>query len=115
VKKADYGKKPGDPRRTLKEVDLGEISIVDQPMNALSRLTNLKSIGFTERDIERWLTQDAGLSRREARIVINTGFKALIAMQDAGEDLSDGTQDAADELVALAEALKRNADCLKPA
>ena len=43
--------------------------------------------GGTERDIERWLMQDAGFSRREARIAINHGFKALI---------DSGTQDAAE-------------------
>jgi hypothetical protein len=40
--------------------------------------------------------QDAGLSRSEARIVINQGFKSLIAMQDAGSS----------ELAELAEVLK---------
>jgi hypothetical protein len=34
--------------------------------------------------------QDAGLSRSEARVVINQGFKSLIAMQDAGSpELAD--------------------------
>ncbi len=42
--KADYGKKAGDPRRTIKEAKLREISIVDQPMNAHAQLTGLKSI-----------------------------------------------------------------------
>lgn len=37
--------------------------------------------------------RDAGLSRREARIAINQGFKALIGMQDAAGEL--------DELAAL--------------
>lgn len=96
--KVDYGKKAGDPRRTLKEVKLGEISVVDQPMNAFSRVTGIKSGGSTEREIETWLTQDAGFSRREARIAITHGFKALIGMQDA-----------AGELAEIAEALKRRA------
>jgi len=56
----------------------------------------VKSGDFTERDFERWLMQDAGLTRSESRIVINQGFKSLIAMQDAGSS----------ELAELAEHLK---------
>jgi hypothetical protein len=36
----------------------------------------------TEREFERWLTQDAGLSRSQARAVIRFGHKGL-TMQDA--------------------------------
>jgi hypothetical protein len=36
----------------------------------------------TEREFERWLTQDAGLSRSQARAVLRAGYKGLIT-QDA--------------------------------
>lgn len=89
---------PEEPRRTLKKIHLIETSPVTFPANGLARVTGVKSMeGFTERDFERWLTQDAGLSRSEARVVINQGFKSLIAMQDAGSS----------ELADLADALKR--------
>jgi HK97 family phage prohead protease len=103
ARKVEYPKKAGDPRRLIKEADLFEISIVDQPMNTLARIGQIKSEEFTEREIERWLTQDAGFSRSEAREIINQGFKSLLAKRDAG----DGSESL--ELVQIADALKRNA------
>lgn len=81
------------PYRTLKAVDLIEISLVTFPMNPKARVTGVKAIGDTERDVERWLMQDAGLTRREARVVLNQGFKALLAgMRDAADESSDELQ-----------------------
>jgi len=81
--------KPEEPRRTLKKIDLVEISLVTFPANGKARVTGVKAIGETERDIERWLMQDAGLTRREARIAINQGFKSLIGMQDASGEMNE--------------------------
>jgi hypothetical protein len=89
--------KPDEPRRTLTKIHLIETSPVTFPANGKARVTDVKSEGFTERDFERWLMQDAGLTRTEARVVINTGFKSLIAMRDAGSS----------ELAELSEALSR--------
>ena len=100
-KKYTVGTKPEEPRRLLHEVELVEISLVTFPANGKARITNVKSAGFTERDFER-LMQDAGLSRSEARVVINHGFKSLIAMQDAGSR----------ELDELAAAIKRNTEII---
>lgn len=76
--------KPDEPRRTLKRIDLIEISPVTFPANGKARVSSVKAIGDNERDIERWLMQDAGLTRKDARVVINHGFKAwLNGMQDA--------------------------------
>jgi len=97
VKEFEPRSKPEDPRRRLKRTDLVEISLVSFPANGKARVSGVKSIGDTERDIERWLMQDAGLSRREARIAINQGFKSLI-----------GTQDATGELHELASIIRRN-------
>jgi hypothetical protein len=94
--------KPEEPRRTLKKVDLMEISLVTFPANGKARVASVKSgADFSERDFEQ-LMQDAGLSRKEARIVMNQGFRHLKAMQDAGSD----------ELDELAAAIKRNTDFL---
>ncbi len=46
----------------------------------------------TERDLERWLTRDAGLTRMEARAVVRDGFKGLKALRDMSVD---ATMDAA--------------------
>jgi hypothetical protein len=43
----------------------------------------------TERDFERWLTRDAGLTRREARALMSAGFDGLKALRDAGEASSE--------------------------
>lgn len=88
---------PDEPRRRIKRIDLVEISLVTFPANGKARVSGVKSIGETEREIESWLMRDAGFSRREARIAINQGFKTLI-----------GKQDAAGELDELAEIIRRN-------
>ena len=87
--------KPEDPKRRLKRIDLIEVSIVTRPANGKARVESVKH-DWTERDFERLLTRDAGLSRSEALVVINQGFKSLIAMRDAGSS----------ELAELAQALK---------
>ena len=88
--------KPEDPKRRLKRIDLIEVSIVTRPANGKARVGSIKN-DWTERDFERLLTRDAGLSRSEALVVINQGFKSLIAMRDAGSA----------ELAELYEAVKR--------
>ena len=89
--------KPEEPRRRLKRIDLVEVSLVTRPANGKARVSAVKGEGMTERDFERLLTRDAGLSRSEAQVVINQGFKSLIAMRDAGSS----------ELAELFEAVKR--------
>lgn len=90
--------KPEEPRRTLKKVDLMEVSLVTFPANGKARISQVKSgADFTEREFEQ-LMQDAGLSRKEARVVMAHGFRHLKAMQDAGSG----------ELDELAELIRRN-------
>ena len=76
-----------DPRsgiRTLEIVDLWEISIVTFPMQPEARISALKGGHLpTERQFERWLTRDAGFSRRQARTVIGKGYRALTGGRDA--------------------------------
>jgi HK97 family phage prohead protease len=81
-----------DPKngvRRLIEVDLWEISIVTFPMladarvEAASRAPPARKRLATERDFERWLTRDAGLTRTEARAVLREGFKGLAARRVA--------------------------------
>ena len=42
----------------------------------------------TEREFERWLTQDAGFTRSEARAVMRDGLKGLRPLRDAGRGSS---------------------------
>jgi HK97 family phage prohead protease len=75
--------------RRLEKVDLWEISIVTFPLLPEARVRAVKARPFdgappTEREFERWLTRDAGLTRSEARALMSTGFSGLKALRDAG-------------------------------
>ncbi len=99
-RKFTVGAKPTEPRRTLHKVDLIEISLVTFPANGKARITSVKSaVDFTERQFEQFM-QDAGLSRKEARVILTHGFRHLKAMQDAGSG----------ELSEVAAAIQRNID-----
>jgi uncharacterized protein len=74
--------------RRLDKVDLWEISIVTFPMMPGARVAHVKAAPFadgipTEREFERWLTRDAGLTRSEARAVLRSGLTGLKALRDA--------------------------------
>lgn len=75
--------------RRLEKVDLWEISVVTFPMLPEARVHAVKRHPFaggvpTERELERWLTRDAGLTRSEARALIRSGHKGLASLRDAG-------------------------------
>ena len=74
--------------RRLLEIDLWEISVVTFPLLPDARVAAVKTVPQdrrlpTPRQFERWLTQDAGLTRTEARTVIRSGFKSLCDRRDA--------------------------------
>lgn len=79
--------------RRILSADLWEISVVTFPMQPGARVTAVKAVSRltappTVRELERRLTRDAGLTRRQARGLIARGFSALSDRQDAGpEDL----------------------------
>ncbi len=80
--------------RRLERIDLWEVSIVTFPMMPGARVATIKarsaSAGVaTERDFERWLTRDAGLSRSEARAMLRSGLNGLRALRDAGRGRDD--------------------------
>jgi HK97 family phage prohead protease len=69
-----------DPKtgsRTLKEVELWEISLVTFPMNPQARITRAKSATAGIRKLEDVLREDLGLSRTEAKRFIHHGWSAL--------------------------------------
>lgn len=82
--------------RLISEAELWEVSLVTFPMNELARIDAVKAAAMTERDLERMLTRDAGLSRSVARKLMLGGYDAIKAMQDAG--------DGSEELAALLKA-----------
>jgi HK97 family phage prohead protease len=82
--------------RRILEADLWEISVVTFPMLPGARIRQVKGQRQalpTTRQFEKWLTQDAGLTRSEARCVIAKGFAQLQRERDAAHqqpaDLAD--------------------------
>ena len=75
--------------RAIKEAELWEVSVVTFPMNEEARVDAVKAAAMTEREMERKLTQDAGLSRSVARRLMEGGFNAVKGMQDAATDSED--------------------------
>jgi HK97 family phage major capsid protein/HK97 family phage prohead protease len=78
--------------RRILSADLWEISVVTFPMQPGARVTAVKAASLiaplTERELERRLTRDAGLTRRQARGLIARGYGALSDRRDAvPEDL----------------------------
>jgi len=75
--------------RQIFEVDLWEISVVTFPMLPQAKIMSVKNATCPElkipttREFERWLTRDAGLTRKQARVVIHSGFKNLGETREA--------------------------------
>lgn len=82
--------------RMIMEAELWEVSLVTFPMNEMARIDAVKAAEMSERDLERMLTRDAGLSRSVAQRLMAGGYDAIKAMRDAG--------DGADEVMALLKA-----------
>ena len=80
--------RPEDPRRTLKRIDVMEISLVTVPANRLAKVTSVKSLEelFTLSEIEDYLRDAGGFSRTEAKTLIARIKKSTGA--DAGDDLA---------------------------
>lgn len=81
--------KMGEPARILKQIDLREISLVDDPMNPAARLNFVKSArefgidSFNPGELEDALREEAKLSRRDAKAAVAVFRKSL--QRDAGE------------------------------
>jgi HK97 family phage prohead protease len=80
--------------RRIESLDLWEISIVTFPMLPDARIRGVKHRPFagrqpSEREFERWLTQDAGFTRSEARALLRRGFEGLCGTRDAAAGQSE--------------------------
>lgn len=96
--------KPEEPRRTLKSVDLLEVSLVTFPANTKARVVSVKS-EFNPRDIEDSL-REAGLSRADSVKAVAV-FKSML-QRDAGEPESDPRdEEAAAELRSVLDLAER--------
>lgn len=82
TKRARQGTKPGEPRRTLEELDLVEVSVVTFPANPRARVGNVKATDIrTIRQFEG-LLRDVGFSHAAAKAIAADGFKALSEPRD---------------------------------
>jgi HK97 family phage prohead protease len=70
------GTKPGEPRRSLKAVELIELSVVTFPANDKARISAVKSEIRTIRDFEAFLRDAGGYSNAAAKAIAAGGFKA---------------------------------------
>jgi len=96
--------------RRIETADLWEISIVTFPMLPDARIRSVKNRPFasempTGRELERWLTQDAGLSRSEARALLRHGLTGLSGMRDAAAGSSEQAR-LAERLASVARLLR---------
>ncbi len=77
--------------RLLKEIDLIEISLVTFPANPEATIDRVKSVDdLTVRDFEQVL-RDAGLSKKQAKTFISSGYKAMLGRDDLNEDEQKNT------------------------
>jgi HK97 family phage prohead protease len=93
--------KPDEPRRTLRSVDLLEVSVVGFPANDKARVLSVKADDvMTIRDLEH-LLRDAGYSKSEAlRICAKFQAKASQGEPD-GDEAKLAAIQAADRLIAI--------------
>jgi len=110
VKEFTRRTKPEEPRRTLKKIDLIEISPVTFPANGKARIDAIKSIDDLDGPAEiETILRDAGFSRKEAKHLM-----AKIRgenLRDA-DDTDDQTLRDADLFDELAQTLKLNSQIL---
>lgn len=91
AKEFSYGTKPTEPPRTLKKVDLIEISLVTLPMNPLALVDAVKSARDrfkTIREFETFLRDEGGFSHAAAREIAGHGFKSS-EPRDEDDAMSD--------------------------
>jgi HK97 family phage prohead protease len=80
---ADYDEKKGT--RTLKQINLFEVSLVTFPANTNALITGVKSIPTTIRELEDFLRDAGGFSRAQAKSIAVHGFKAAEEQRDADD------------------------------
>lgn len=86
AKEFSMGTKPDEPRRTLKKVDLVEVSIVTFPANDQATVTSIKSLSeATIREFERSLISGTlpPMTERMAKALLAEGFKGIQSERDA--------------------------------
>lgn len=96
TREAAYGKEPDEPQRTIKAVDLWEVSVVTFPANGDARVNEVRGIDLTEREFEEWLTRAGGFSRAQAKAIVAKGFRRLTREAEQPDQREAGTRSAQD-------------------
>jgi HK97 family phage prohead protease len=107
VAKADYPNEPGKPRRMIKEINVHEVSLVDQPSNPLAQVDSVKAAiddCKSVRDFEEFLRREYGFSRSEAN-VLTSRFKSICLRESVGAE--GGPSEDLPDIEALAESIRR--------
>ncbi len=100
----EVGTKPDEPRRTLKKIELWEVSLVTFPANPKARIEGVKAAGIrTIREFEDFLRDEGGFSHAAAKAIAAGGWKARPEPRDEDGGLAE-----------LADAIKRNTAILQP-
>ena len=81
----EWVKEDGKDIRNLKEIELFEVSIVDEPMNIMAQITDVK----TMTDVSDFL-KSIGLSNKEATNLIHDIKK--LSRKDDKDDIDDDTR-----------------------
>mgnify|MGYP000868761760 CR=1 FL=1 len=91
AKEFSLGTKPTEPRRTLKKVDLFEVSVVQMPANGAARVRAVKAAGeiMTIREFEDFLRDVGGFSHSAAKAIAAGGFKAAEPRDEDGAELAE--------------------------
>jgi len=71
--------------RYLKQINLGEVSVVTFPCNDQAAITGIKGLPITIREFEEFL-RDAGYSQKQAKAIASGGFKAIDNQRDVEDD-----------------------------
>lgn len=83
AKEFALGTKPNEPRRTLKKIELIELSVVTFPANGKARVQAVKSGDIrTIREFEDFLRDEGGFSHAAAKAIAAGGFKTALEPRD---------------------------------
>jgi Escherichia/Staphylococcus phage prohead protease len=90
AKEFALGTKPDEPRRTLKKIDLMEVSVVTFPANGKARVSAVKSASDikTIREFEEWLRDAGCFSNAQAKAIASRGFKASDPRDEDDADIA---------------------------
>lgn len=96
--------------RTLTDIQLFEVSLVTFPANDPARVTGVKEDGVlpTEREFERWLRRDAGLTESQAKAVISKGYRQVRREAMPSEEACEAFADACQDAIATLTGVKRH-------